>query len=757
MRRIGFILAGLLFATTIVTSQELVFFEGQLRVYERVDGELFELQDSLDGVVDFGYRLDTNYVVRTFDGFAEILLPNGHILKLAENTEVRLDEVVPRGSASGTDRVAVTGGRLRSVVSGLTGTGREFQVRTPTAVGGVRGTDFVAQVGATSEIIAVLEGVVEFTNQDGALLALSSNQFADAIAENFVPTQANVAERFYGSLLELSDQIRAAREEILAEITEDQIEPEPEEAEPEEAAEPVAPAPDEVVTVTPPAPTAEPDPGIEPGEGPVDQFMASLAETLGLEIGTISLEGVTYSKLIVQPTFQIGRLRAGLYLPVIYSGNLFDMDDWYRPRGNNEWSFGTDQDWNEEPLVALSDLFADLALKIRFIEWGSMRDPFFFKVGNLSTLQLGHGLLMRNYANDTDFPAVRRIGFNLGIDFGRAGFEVIANDLANPEIFGTRLYARPFARLPLAVGVSGVTDIGPARELPAVDTDGNAVFDVERTADPLFLNVALDLDLPVIERDALALILFADAGGLLPYLRSPAGGLEAGMQTQALLHETANGTGLRNYGIAAGVLGNITVLDYRLEYQQTHGIFQPGFYGPNYDRIRGERVRETIAYLQNPDAPQYQNETVGIYGEAGFTIANLFRFQAGYRWPWTRDPDTNEIVIGTDDYLGATLGLRPGLLPLGISGAVTYERRYFAPTLTGRSGFENARLFDENTVLQGEIAYPVAPIMDVVATITTTPVRDSAGRIVYEERAGELRPRFGPVISIETRIGGARF
>jgi hypothetical protein len=36
-------------------------------------------------------------------------------------------------------------------------------------------------------------------------------------------------------------------------------------------------------------------------------------------------------------------------------------------------------------------------------------------------------------------------------------------------------------------------------------------------------------------------------------------------------------------------------------------------------------------------------------------------------------------------------------------------------------------------------------------------VRDSAGNIVYEERNGQLKPKYGPVISIETRIGGSGF
>ncbi|HKJ86001.1 MAG TPA: hypothetical protein VKA06_07990, partial [Spirochaetia bacterium] len=439
------------------------------------------------------------------------------------------------------------------------------------------------------------------------------------------------------------------------------------------------------------------------------------------------------------------------------SGNLFDSDDWYKPEGNNEWSFGSDQDWSGEPLVALADLAGDLALKIKFVEWGDMRDPFFFKIGNLNTLQLGHGLLMRNYANDTDFPAIRRVGLNVGYDFGRFGFEALTNDLAAPEIFGTRLYARPFGGFPLAIGVSGVSDIAPASDLPEFDADDNAVFATERAVDPIFVNVALDLDLPVIERDALSLIVFGDVGGLLPYLRNSAGTLESGFQTQALTQETADGTELRNYGIAAGIFGNAAILDYRLEFQNYHGIFEPAFYDANYDRTRGEKVRDTVAYLQNPDSDAFVNETLGVYGEAGFTIADLVRLDAGYRWPWTRDPDTNAIVMGDNDYLMAGLSVKEGLLPLDITAGFSYERTYFVPTLLNESGFEGARLFDENTVLKGEIVYPVAPIMDIVASVTTTVVRDSEGNIVYENRNGQLRPQYGPVVSIETRIGGAGF
>jgi FecR-like protein len=777
--RILTILAVMVLAAATVGAQELVFFEGDVTVSEVVDtGDPFVYRSE---DIYFGFQLGPDFIVETGPGsYAEVVLPNGHVLKLAESTEIRLESIVARAQ-TGDDRVSVARGRLRSVVAGLSGTGRSFAVRTPTAVGGVRGTDFVTQVllnaaGAVAmEAIGVLEGVVAFSQTDGAEIALAAGQFADALGANFQAQVGDIASQFYGGIEDISQQAQNVAQQII-----DSLPPPPEEPADETADEPTeGDGTDEAVVQdpevqsdapTPPVANAQPSvltaPGAdtpdEPvdladdqsGGGPVDQFMADLTEALGLEIGTITLEGETYSKLVAQPTFTLGKLRAGLYLPVIYTGNLFSMEDWYEPNGNNEWSFGTDQDWRGETLVAIGDLVGDLALKIKFIEWGQQRDPFFLKVGSLNTLTLGHGLLMRQYANDTDFPAIRRIGFNVGVDAGRVGFEALVNDLAAPEIFGARVYVRPFSSFPLAVGLSGVTDIGPARDLPETSDLGTAIFADERAADPIFVNIALDLDLPVIEREAAALILYGDIGGLVPYLRDDYGTVAAGMQWDAMWYDPGTGGELRNYGIASGVYGNVSVFDYRMEFRNYRGTFQPAFYNASYDRLRGEKARNVLAYLENPDAPAFENQTLGVYGEAGFTIADLVRLEAGYLWPWTRDPVSDEIVMGDYDHVLAGLSFKEGLLPLGISAGFSYERDFFVPTLLGSEGFEDLKLFDEHTVLKGEIVYPVAPIMDIAASITTTILRDEFGNVQYTEASdGTLRPKYGPVINIETRIG----
>jgi len=57
-------------------------------------------------------------------------------------------------------------------------------------------------------------------------------------------------------------------------------------------------------------------------------------------------------------------------------------------------------------------------------------------------------------------------------------------------------------------------------------------------------------------------------------------------------------------------------------------------------------------------------------------------------------------------------------------------------------------------VLQGEIVYPVAPILDLAISVTTTVLRGDDGEILYTmTNSGDLRPQYGPVVNIETRLG----
>ncbi|NBC29984.1 MAG: hypothetical protein GVY29_08325 [Spirochaetes bacterium] len=709
-----------------------------------------------------GMELVPGDTVETFNSTAEVrVVPNGSIVKIGTNTEFTIDELQGR-NGSNTNGFSVAAGRIRNVAASVTGS--NYEIRTPSTVAGVRGTDFGVEVSAELDGVAVLEGSVQVTKRDtGQSVTLGANQYVNALADSFQAIELpadrmqSIFQDFNFEELnpqEVPGRQGAQQDQAPAEEGDDQVQD-------------VAPAQD--VPSQPDADdVADGDGGAE--DSALQQAVARAAEILGMEIGSLTIEGDTYAKLVFQPEINLGRFRASLYLPFIYQRDLFDPDDWYKPKGNNEWNFGfgPEYDWENETLAAFGDFMTDLALKFRFVEFGQQRDPFFIKVGNLNNMVLGHGVLVNDYANDIDFPAVRRIGVNGGIELGRFGLEYLVNDLAEPEIFGARPYMKPFGKdKRLAIGLSGVMDIDPAGDLPGEpepDPDTGEVpldlFVDARTADPIMAHVAGDLDFPLIERDAFSIIAFSDFGTAFPYLRNGVdldgdgeNDLNPGWQEGAAFDE--NSGEIETYASMTGFLGNIFALDYRLDFRAWKGFMNPGFYDSNYERQRGELGSELITYLADPDGtdPQgnsYDDETMGVYGEAGFAILNdRLSFTAGYLWPFINTG--NGIAASDDDFLTLELTLDKDLTPLGIQGAFAYERKAFIPTLANRSGFEEATLFDSNTVLSGELVYPVAPTLNIAVVAKTVMIRNNDGSIKYSEETG--RPIVGPSFSVETRLG----
>lgn len=732
MKSIRLALAGLIFiglGLSIAAAQEeaavLEYFgsAGQIRI---IDAEGFEAGD-----IYFGYDLAVGDRIITTNTTAEIRLnPNGSIVKLAAHTEFRIDGLagVRQSPKNG---FSLLSGKLRTVAA--RGSSGRFEIRTPTAVCGVRGTDFgMAVVRGSMEAVAVQEGLVSFIKNSGEELSLGAGQAADAFAAVFQSinlTAAQMNDAFQGMDFEGLDPAAVPREE------------------PQQTAQRETP-PETVEPVDTTGQDALGSPGGEPGI--LDPVFGFLREYMGMEVGSVTIAGETYSRVILQPFFKIGKLKAAFYLPVIYTGDLFNSNDWYHPKGNNEWSFGSDYNWNKRPMAAAGDLLRDLALKIRYIEYGDQRDPFFVKVGNINNMTLGHGSLVRHFANDTDFPAVRRVGLNLGIDAGHAGFEALTADLAEPEIFGGRFYLRPFYPFRLGFGFSAAADIDPAGDLP--EDYASPLGTHPREVDPRFIAVAADIDFPLFEGNLASMIFFVDGAGLLPYLRNEFGSSSLG--TRGLIHEaffTTDGGGeFRNYGLMAGVFGNFSVLDYRLEYRQHRGIFRPGFFGPGYDRIRGARSGELLAYLENPSGPDFDATTLGIYGEAGFTLLQHLRFEAGYLWPF--ELEGGKVSVTQEDFLEMRLVLDKGLIPISpldrLRLSLYYSRYKFVPTLL-KQGDEDLKLFDANTVFKGELVYPVAPTIDLALTVTTTVGRNADGTIRYDS---DGQPKWTPSVGIETRI-----
>lgn len=653
------------------------------------------------------------------------LAPNGTIMKIAENTSFTLEAIQGRDDAL-TNRVSLTRGKLRTVAARVRGA--EYEVRLPGAIAGVRGTDFVVDVaqGARQRLV-VFDGAVSFSRPEtGESLEVGAGESADALAELFASNRVP------------PDELEALAEELRFQALDPASVPRGEEEPQEEAEEEETEAAEQEAEVV---------------DGEESRLLSGLGDFLALEMGSVTFNQTTYAQAVFQPYFQFGKLKAAFYLPIVYQENLFDPSSWYRPDGNNEWTFGFDRGWTEEPIEAAADFGRDLALKIRTIEYGEQRDPFFFKVGNIPAITLGHGLLMERYANDLDFPAVRRVGFNLGLDREGWGVEAVVNDLTRPAIYGGRLYFRPARPLSeAAVGLSAIADLSPTEEISTSRPDGSTLpagvatlYEATRASELYFLNVGMDLDVPILERELFSLVAFGDVGGMIPYVRNEAGGVGSGVKFDALVDLDSNE--LRNFGLATGVFGRVAAVDYRLDYRRYDGTFRYGFYGPGYDRLRGNYAAETLAYLQTPDA--FDATTMGIYGEAGLDIFELLRLEAGYFLPWQVTSSGSWETSDRDEFnISATL--REGLLPLGITASLAYRRTYFFPTLLGESDFEDASLFDANSVASATVTYPVASNLHIIASVYATVVRNSSGDIVYEDDGD---PKVAPTVILQTRMG----
>jgi hypothetical protein len=724
------VLPGTLFAQSAPAKPKPAAISVTISYVENNSGQ-FDVRDekgnSVSPTPSEGDELKLGWMILTGKGDAAELQLNhtSTIIKISQNTNFKLDKL--RSETGGQDAFSMAFGKVRTVAGKASGKD-QYQIKTPSAVCGVRGSDVVVefQEGAFAKL-STLEGTGWIQNAAGDAIDVAKGFFADALSGTFAAVQ--IPQDVFDGLLNDMKFVKLSVDDVLAVNQAYQAS--------------LLPANNpETPSGTPPeTPTAPKKPGF------MDDIMAKLREILGLEIGSITIGGSTYSKVIAQPTFALGSLKMSLYLPLIYKTNMFDTADWYHPQGNDEWDFGgllTGKPLSD-PWALAQDFANDLFLKIRYMEWGQQRDPFFFKVGNLNDITIGHGLIMRNFANDADFPAIRRVGVNLGLDFGGVGFEAMMNDAAAPDIFGGRIYLRPVKGFKAALGFTGIVDWSPAKDWP---------YGVADVGNPIFINPGVDLDLPFVESSFFSLVAFADGAVMIPWFRTePTGftGISSGPYLKAVFPSgLSNLTDVKNWGVAAGLFGNLIIKDFtwRLEFRDYTGSFIPQFYNSGYERDRTSMVNEVLAYLENPADPQY-SQTLGIFGEGGLTLPKLFSLTLSYFWPWAKDSTTGNFTFGNDHFV-AKFTLEKGVIPVvKVSGSVSYERTNFVPALLNKST-NGPALFDANTIVSAIINYPVSEGFDVSLLYTTMASRDPVtGAVIYDPNSlNGLLPKLDTSFSI---------
>jgi hypothetical protein len=139
MKRIGLILSCLIFwisgvqASEVVGNAVAVIGSVTVKRMDTGESEILATQSEL-------FLNDT--IVTGPDGLAKLLLRDETILKISPNSEVVISSMIAGPDADGRSTVDLLKGRLRSVIGNKLGANTTFDVNTPVAVAGVRGTDF---------------------------------------------------------------------------------------------------------------------------------------------------------------------------------------------------------------------------------------------------------------------------------------------------------------------------------------------------------------------------------------------------------------------------------------------------------------------------------------------------------------------------------------------------------------------------------------------------------------------------------------
>jgi len=260
----------------------------------------------------------------------------------------------------------------------------------------------------------------------------------------------------------------------------------------------------------------------------------------GFSFGTVVINGVTYFQIKGQPDFSIGLFGMGLDVNLEFDGN---------------WKL-RESEWNS---------WQAILSKIRYIRWAYKgAKPLYIKIGQIEDATIGNGFIMWNYANNLNYPNMKKLGIAFDLDLGYGGFESFVDNIFDVDIIGLRGFARPlygtdiFLLKELEVGASIVGDTDPFN--PAPTNSPYDFSDSELSKGREIYIAGADLGLPIINLSPIFdLKWFAD----FAYIFN------------------------KGTGESTGFKGTIiSLIPYRFEVRYLQPKFMPSFFDTLYDSER---------------------------------------------------------------------------------------------------------------------------------------------------------------------------
>jgi hypothetical protein len=357
----------------------------------------------------------------------------------------------------------------------------------------------------------------------------------------------------------------------------------------------------------PPAPDAEASSGDPTALSALEQaraFQDPMASG-GLLAGGLGFERLGedwFARLDLLLAFDWESFGFGLQLPVRF--RVIDED----PQNDDDLlGLVRSEDW---------DSVGDVLKILRYVYVGQRdrRGPYYFRLGLLDDLTLGHGTIVHRYRNDVDVNQWR-VGFEAAGRYENVGARAFVGDLSSPYLSGLRVTARPLEMafgdgpfLGLVAGASLVVDasaplatcLEPAE--PVEGDDPGCITPAEAAGDPMtsYVTTVDDEGRPTVAADRALAIVGLDVGYEL--LQTDRFRITPYVDLNKIT-AVAEGWGLHAGVLWSGrfpALVDTFVLDLRTEYRAVSGDYVGPYVNATYDIERYTSLRASSSRLGTP-------------------------------------------------------------------------------------------------------------------------------------------------------------
>ena len=665
----------------------LVKAEGRV-LFKRLGMNTFSEQAKTGSAIRNGDQIK----VRENSFAAIVYLDDRSILKVRENTTFSFMDT--RNSRT----VDLVHGTLLNDIK-KEGRTKDFRIQTPVSVASVKGTEFAAIVSQSGvDQFICKEGLFEVLNMvSGESVSVATGQKAVSNATgNLVQAPASPGE--YPPDPEIEDVLEPEPEadKIKEKPSPEKIQKVPNRPTVPKKIEESKPQDIEEISNDEPEGQKETQQQKVPDTGPPPKPFS-----MGLGIGSATVDGVLYNQLAIRPEINIGKIGIGLDL-VLYIDNEGNMR-------NEEW------DIENDPGLILD--------KILYIKYGNKVDPFWGKYGSIEALTLGYGGLMNSYSNMMEFPSVRRVGINSGFNVGPVSGELFLSNIKDISrggtVTGLRLAYRVSDDIPLSIGFNYISDVNmfsglkdkdkdsypdvfddfpddstlwndtdgdgwpdPGHgesildSLIDIDADGDNIIDANESIDDIILKatpfslknnsaktngLSFDIGYPILSSDVFSLDIYAEYNKLtFPGFTN---------DDSTFIRPDRSGSGITIPGLKSTIF---KVLSISLEYRVINGAYIPQYFDQAYDlnRVVTSTVEnQTIIKTKDMvvfDSYGDSSSSSGLFGSAGLNLFNLVSFSASYA---NMKADTTELKS-----FSSFLSLNTDNIPK-VSSAMAYYQR----------------------------------------------------------------------------------